>query len=289
MATLSGPRWTGEVRLVEKHLADPLKWRRPRTIFVNSMSDLFHEKLTNEQIAAVFGVMAAAPRHTFQCLTKRPKRMREWFAWLDAKAEQSREVFPDDSPRRHRRHLVQAAALRAGVEPELVSPVNAGWPLPNVRLGVSVEDQPSADKRLDDLLACPAAVRWCSYEPALAGVDFGRWLPMSAEVAEARALSGADPYGFRVEGPRLDWIVQGGESGHGARPFDLAWARSTIAQCKAAGVPCFFKQTGTRPHDSGVPLKIKGAKGGDLAEWPEDLRVREWPTAPTARGFGGVA
>ena len=276
VVTPAGPRWTGEVRLVTERLADPLRWKRQRRIFVNSMSDLFHEKLTNEEIAAVFGVMAAAPQHVFQVLTKRAKRMREWFVWNgEAGVHGCRAVAaeyigePDKYPL-----LYPPLDPRDRSEPT--------WPLPNVWLGVSAEDQPAADERVPELLACPAAVRWVSYEPALGPIDFRPWL---GQLGELGAWTGF--------GARLDWIVVGGESGPGARPFDVALARSTIAACKAAGVACFVKQFGAKPFAWDAPpncpqwteaceshahaLRLRDRKGGDMAEWPAELRVREWP------------
>ena len=147
--TLDGRKptgWNGTVRMVAEHLADPLRWKKPRRIFVNSMSDLFHERLTNEQIAAVFGVMAAAGSHTFQVLTKRAARMREWFAWAG-----------DHGASGARSACRASAALYLGALPE--PPGADTWPLPNVWLGVSAENQAAADERIPDLLATPAAVR----------------------------------------------------------------------------------------------------------------------------------
>lgn len=254
-----GPAWTGEVRFVPEKLAEPLRWRKPRRVFVNSMSDLFHEGVSNEQIAAIFGVMAAAPQHTFQVLTKRPERAREWFESLSSAAFDQVICVADDAIRpayRSPAHLALAHAGRGGRP-------NA-WPLPNVWLGVSVEGQATADERIPHLLDCPAAVRWVSYEPALGPIDDWRvWI----DGAEASCAH------------RLDWIVIGGESGPGARPFDLAWARSTIAQCREAGVRAFFKQAGGRPVLNDEPLRLHDRKGGDLAELPADLHVREWPDA----------
>ena len=228
-----GFRWTGTVSPVldgGRTLTAPLRWLRPRRVFVNSMSDLFHEALSDEAIADVFAVMAAATRHQFQVLTKRAARMREW------------------------------AARQGG----------SGWPPPNVWLGVSVEDQASAEGRLPHLLATPAAVRWISYEPALGPVDFRPWLGQA---------------------PGVDWLVVGGESGPGARPCDVAWIRSAIRQCQGAGTPVFCKQLGALPYDLGgdslsddgtppVGTLLDGIcdrKGGDPSEWPEDLRIREMP------------
>ena len=154
--------WNGVVRMVHEHLADPLRWKRPRRVFVNSMSDLFHESLTNEQIAAVFGVMAAAPRHTFQVLTKRSARMREWFAWV-----------ADHGARGARSACRASAALYLVASPEV--PGGDEWPLRNVWLGVSTENQAAADERIPELLRTPAAVRWISAEPLIGPVDLRAW------------------------------------------------------------------------------------------------------------------
>ena len=332
-STPSGPRWTGKVRLVEEHLADPLRWKRPRRVFVNSMSDLFHEALSNEQIAAIFGVMAAAPQHTFQVLTKRPARAREWFAWVASRPFEGPPAIPDGpwDPMA----VALGHAKKAGVELPR-APRASAWPLPSVWLGVSVEDQASADERILHLLETPAAVRWVSYEPALGPVRFDHLdadAAGHAEWCQIDALTGRHTDMGRPcpDAPSsLDWIVIGGESGPGARPFDVAWARATIAACRAAGVKVFVKQLGayvvdcndagfeaenevwaegpeegqpTDPgawptpvdveHDLGgyvdgyqgapVRVRLRDRKGGDPAEWPEDLRVREWPSAEGAR------
>ncbi|MBY0431720.1 MAG: phage Gp37/Gp68 family protein, partial [Rhodospirillales bacterium] len=176
--TKAGPIWNGTVRLHQPHLDQPLRWKRPRRIFVNSMSDLFHEALSDENIDKVFAVMALAHWHTFQVLTKRPERMLRWF-----------------TKERHRSAVVEY-----------------GWPLPNVWIGVSVENQAAADERIPFLLDTPAAVRWLSCEPLLGPVRLDR-------VDE------------------IEWVVCGGESGPRARPMHPAWARSLRDQCETAGVP----------------------------------------------------
>jgi protein gp37 len=142
-------------------------------------------------------------------------------------------------------------------------------PLDNVWLGVSVEDQATANKRIPELLRTPAAVRFVSYEPALAGVDFRPWLPVET-------IGGVEMETW------LDWIIVGGESGPGVRPFDLEWARETIRQCKAAGVAVFVKQLGARPVQTAAGClqtswPITDPKGGNWDEWPMDLRIREFP------------
>lgn len=175
-------------------LALPLTWRRPRRVFVNSMSDLFHDAVPDSFIAEVFAVMAKTPRHTYQLLTKRHGRMR---------ALLNRASFRDN--------LAAVAPL---------------WPLPNVWLGVSVENQQWARIRIPALLDTPAEVRWISAEPLLG--------PINLDLASELAM---------VDGG-LDWIVTGGESGPGARPMHPDWARSLRDQCANASKPFFFKQWG---------------------------------------------
>ena len=272
--TTGEPRWTGLVALWESVLDQPLCWKRPRRIFVNSMSDLFHERVPAEWIEKIFEVMRLAKQHTFQVLTKRPGKMHRLLTGQ----------WPHDM-----RDGDAAAASR----------LLRMQPLPNVWLGVSVEDQATADERIPLLLQTPAAVRWVSYEPALGPVDFTA-IRYVDELAECRwgvlgrehwVENSDSPSAYENDVPGLDWIVIGGESGQGARPFDLAWARQTVAQGRAAGVPVFVKQLGAVPYEmrekignvSGTPfsegerLRLVDRKGGDPAEWPEDLRVREYP------------
>jgi protein gp37 len=247
--TSTGPRWTGEVRLVPERLADPLRWRKARRVFVNSMSDLFHEKLSDEEIAAVFGVMAAASKHTFQVLTKRPERMLDWFAWAGSQSSEA-------GPRYHGAALT--CARRAFDVLEWDPRLNREddfrtWPLPNVWLGVSVENQDTADERIPLLLQAPAAVRFVSYEPALGPVDFdiprcGRrnheddWTVADDGTPWCNACDSERSFGHWLGVDRLNWIVMGCESGPGARPAEVEWFRSARDQCKAEGVAFFLKQ-----------------------------------------------
>jgi protein gp37 len=254
------------VVLIEDKLDEPLRWKKPRRIFVNSMSDLFHESLTDEQIDRVFAVMAIGSQHVYQVLTKRPERMLAYLT-NDGRA--------GDIASHGGRYVNKGLEFH--------------WPLPNVWLGTSVEDQKTADERIPLLLETPAAIRWVSYEPALGPADLNNYL-------YTRFLEG----GARHMYNQLDWLVCGGESGPNARGFDIAWARSIIAQCKAAGVAVFMKQIGRRPvstqkeqrpweplfHDAHgrrptgeYAIVLKDKKGGDWNEWPEDLRVREFPEA----------
>ncbi len=269
-----GPRWSGVVRTVPEKLGDPLRWRKPRRVFVNSMSDLFHADVPDEYIAAVFGVMAACPQHTFQVLTKRAEEMLDWFRTVGA-------LYAPESGTEH-----LAANLADALGSDNPTP-NLQWPLPNVWLGVSAEDQQRADERIPLLLQCPAAVLWVSAEPLLGPIDFSAYL--------TPRLPGDPPPRNRfspMDG--LDWIVIGGESGPGARPCNEEWPRNIIGQCRAAGVPVFHKQMGARPcsvdrtptlpgqalqsdQERTWPITLKNRKGGDPSEWPEDLRVREYP------------
>ena len=259
--TANGPRWSGKVKFVAEHLADPLRWRKPRRIFVDSMSDLFYEGFTNEQIAAVFGVMAAAPQHTFQVLTKRADRMRDWFAWFATAGDSPGEVLAGS--------LEQLAKLDDATDPRfvdeewlvgLINVVNgvlewrntprpsAGsgvprWPLPNVWPGVSVENQAAANERIPLLLDTPAAIRFLSCEPLLEPVSLTH-LRGAGNGTWRDALSGRLHTGpaVLVDEVRVDWVIVGCESGPGARPADVAWFRSLRDQCAAAGVPFFLKQ-----------------------------------------------
>ena len=245
----AGPQWTGEVRLVPEKLAEPLSWRKPTTVFVNSMSDLFHEKLTNEEIAAVFGVMAACPQHVFQILTKRAKRMREWFAWVAAQRGQP-----------PRSVCSQAASPLVGRSWDFAMHAFADppWPLPWLHLGVSVESQKYAAERVPHLLQTPAAVRWVSAEPLLEAVRFDHIDADAAghEWCQIDALAGRQTdMGRPCEDlpARLDWDVCGSESGPGARPFSEDWARSIRDQCQAAGVAFFYKQNTVNGKKIGTP------------------------------------
>lgn len=273
--------WTGKLALNEKALLEPLRRRKPTTYFVNSMGDLFHEDCPDEWIDRVFAVMALCPQHTFQVLTKRSARMREYLANPETPQRIAIVVINQDEIRGEAR----LAPLRDRAREEDASFV--AMPLPNVWLGVSVEDQRAADERVPDLLATPAAIRWISAEPLLGPVDFRRIMEVGAEEcfhtihplplllanqtwSETRsslnALTGHywgedliddqwEPWcdlthererGFGGAGfyPGLDWIVVGGESGKDARPMHPDWARSLRDQCAAAGVPYFFKQWG---------------------------------------------
>lgn len=284
-------RWNGTVRLLPDRLSEPLRWRKPRRIFVCSMSDLFHAKVPFDFVDHVLATAALCPQHTFMILTKRPELMAEYLTGC----------------RRRNFHVHAAAAemingdwsRMPGDMAQTRSSGGTWWPLRNVWLGTSVEDQKRADERIPHLLRCPAAVRFLSVEPMLSLVD----------IAEAIAKlpgafqGGCDRHGTPVDihpMPGIDWVIVGGESGPKARPCAVDWIRGIVRQCKDASVPCFVKQLGARPlvdHDESnkivaagcsvrwddlggrvyATLRLRDRKGGDMAEWPEDLRVREWP------------
>jgi protein gp37 len=293
------PRRFTDVQCHGDRLDQPLRWKRGRRIFVNSMSDLFHEDVPDAFIDRVFAVMALAPQHTFQVLTKRAERMREYMTapigyslvrggrvWTLANDLRTDPRFSGGSLKNNRGGRT--------------------WPLPNVWLGVSVENQRFADERIPLLLQTRAAIRFISAEPLLGSIRLDH-VPIPT-------TKGDD---FR-SAASLDWVIVGGESGPGARPFDVSWARSIAAQCQAAGVPVFVKQLGGhaingqltakelvegaagRPRPTDQPLTeadaaamlsdlgvvvmnrrlpLRDRKGGAMEEWPEDLRVREFPRA----------
>lgn len=277
-------------------LMEPLSWKKPRRVFVNSMSDLFHEDVPFEFVDRVFAVMALCPQHTFQVLTKRPERMAQYLLLSGGKVngktlEREGHVGLEamgitfDAQAAGMKHVGRGVTLHR--DGELVK-----WPLPNVWLGTSVEDQSRADERIPHLLRCPAAVRFLSCEPLIGPVDLKPML-----------YGGTDMSG-------VQWVIVGGESGANARACDVAWIRSIVKQCKESGVPVFVKQLGKwsagTPHapvhrwlfpdgatcttpilrdthwrdppDGAIAWSLGGdPKGGKLSEWPEDLRVREWP------------
>ena len=219
----------------------PLKWRKPRKVFVNSMSDLFHKDVSDEFIAKVWAVMAATPQHTYQILTKRSARMRS----LLSSTEFDLAVADAWSAMG-----MTAGSLDGGDH-------TPPYPLPNVHLGVSAEDQKWADIRIPHLMTTPAAVRWVSAEPLLGPIDFTEYL--------------FEPGDYEwVNRDGLDWVVVGGESGRGARPMDLAWASLIVEQFRDAGVPVLVKQLGSaggrRDHQ-------------DITTFPADLQVRQYPGA----------
>jgi protein gp37 len=279
-------------RLVPEALDIPLRWLRSRSIFVNSMSDLFGDFVPDSYIAAVFGIMSKTRRHRFQILTKRAKRLPKFFSYLDALAPSASAEWIATVAEAERlggvpvgsRAAAGAAGQALAVHRAMTEALRghtsrtaraAGdslyvdWPLPNVWLGVSVEDRAHGLPRLDHLRQAPAALRFVSFEPLLE--DLGD-----------------------IDLTGIQWAIVGGESGHGARPCVLDWIRNIAAQCDAAQIPLFVKQIGARPLLSlettgrmkttptgkrqlemvGERLSITSRKGGNPEEWPADLAGR---------------
>lgn len=237
------PRTSGPGFGVTEHataLDAPLSWRKPRKVFVNSMSDLFHNEVSDEFIARVFAVMAATPQHTYQILTKRHGRMRSFL-------RDTCRCGSGHADGVHLRSKMEWAATPHS--PTYVPGLTSGqyhraaWPLPNVWLGVSVEDQQRADLRIPALLDTPAAVRFLSCEPLLGPVDLDRWMwdPVSSSDPQ---FSKRVPRSISPSRIGPDWVIVGGESGPGARPMHRDWARQLRDQCVEAGVPFHFKQFG---------------------------------------------
>lgn len=252
-----GPGSFEKVILHPEKLDEPLHWRKPRHVFVNSMSDLFHEQIPDDFINQVFQVMAQADHHIFQILTKRPHRMREWFNH----SVQSWTRYP--LPKK-----IRAMDAR-GIDREVFEkPLDVRYaPLPNVWLGVSIENQHFADERIPLLLQTPAAVRFVSAEPLLELVTLCQIDPSGTNLAWVNWLHGED--GTDPPIPKLDWVICGGESGPDARPMKPEWARSLRDQCIAEQVPFFFKQWGEW-NAEGIRLgKKRSGRLLDGIEWNE--------------------
>ena len=236
-----GGKWNGNTVFVPKALEKIAKWRKPKRIFVGSMTDIFHKNTSNSDIAAVFGAMCSAPRHNFILLTKRPERAKAWFEWVEKRQEQGKSLFPDDNDEWRVWQMLYVEGRKKGID----LPVHHGglWPLPNIWLGVTVESEKYLG-RVNTLLKIPAAVRFVSVEPMLGPVSLNPFFP-SMNFPSLRP-------------PALQWIICGPETGPSKRPFDFDWARDLRDQCRAACVPFFYKK-----HDD--------------FKTPEDLRIAEFP------------
>jgi protein gp37 len=304
-------RWTGKIAFDDRVLLKPLQTKKPTTWFVNSMSDLFHENVTDEQIDLVFAVMALCSRHTFQVLTKRPERMKAYFELKRPRGMS--HLACDLTPW----YVWRAAnVMQVGLSGQTIFPIGwdyenkdlhddirsfSGWPMPNVWLGVSVENQETAEERIPLLLETRAALRFISAEPLLDDLDLTVLNRKPSDFDRSMAgfencmafyrdsLSGYNGV-LMMDGkcheerigaqPKLDWVIVGGESGYGSRPCNVEWIRSIVEQCVEAGVPCFVKQLGMKPFIGNPRNRLKQLdrkKGGWMESWPEDLRVRRMP------------
>lgn len=270
-----GHRRDIEIFLDQKMLTQPLRWKKPRKIFVGSMTDLFGSFVPDDMIDKMFAVMALCPQHTFQVLTKRSDRMRQYLSAARA-------------------HPVALEALAITLDAhsyDRVSMVGRGviirgdvahlklWPLPNVWVGVSAENQDTANQRIPDLVGTPAAVRFISAEPLFGPIDLERLSCFRAgapiNVLDSRMRLNNQPM-------HIDWIIVGGESGPKARPMHPDWARSLRDQCKAAGTAFFFKQWGEWVSVS----EVEGE--GKHHSFPDGATVRRIGKAAAGRKLDGV-
>lgn len=337
-----GPQWTGDTRFVLRALAEPLGWHGQPVVFIDSMSDLFLHDFTDVQIAAVFGVVAVTPAIRYMLLTKRAERMRSWFERIAHPAPLAgEEVLPKSAPGGEqlklgaaepaapirwsretialRCALMAARLLRDGgmakeagrIMEAAIGAQEAGpmpWPLTNLAVGVSVENQEWANRRVPELARVPAAMRFVSQEPTLELVVYG-----VDEDATANRLglftcpkcrgSGENhtgsmdvsgyPQGTSCRhcaggGSAIDLVIFGGESGAGARPCAIEALQAGVAECRRAGVAPYVKQVGRIPTAGLTQLRLRASqKGDDPAEWPADLRVQEMPDGWRTLGAGG--
>lgn len=308
--TARGVVWTGRVRTLPERLSQPLRWRRARRIFVNSMSDLFHPSIPRGFLTYVFAVMGLAERHTFVVLTKRSGEMRSILSDPDFWTEVGAicETYAEEVERRSQGANMGFDAWWQGIE--------TCQAFRNVELVVSAEDQKRLDQRAWDLQRTPAAIRGISAEPLLGFLNLEgcwerRWRRPIGQLKIRRSLFGPDPGVQKPEdwrpGDVLPIVILGGETGAGARPTDFAWFRSIRDQVVAAGAHLHVKQAGSFPVDSeyaaGVSapedpraiaardalgyqpgcepnlLLLRSRGGSDLAELPADLAIRDWPPA----------
>ena len=262
-ALRNAKRWKRSFQVTTRpeRLEEPLHWRKPQRVGVCFHGDLFHEKVPDEFLDKVFAVMALTPQHTYVLLTKRPERMRAYLTMLD------REPTSGAPTRNH----IAMTALSMSLEALWANPRSTlgddlladerglvDWPLPNVWLGVSVENQQAADERIPLLLETPAAHRWLSVEPLLGPLDLHRVSPgLLGTSAIFDALGGRrwEDNGETINATacaRLDWVVVGGESGPHARECPVEWIAYMVGQHEAAGVPLYVKQdSGPRPGQQG--------------------------------------
>lgn len=261
-----------------ERLTDPLRWNKSRMVFVNSMSDLFHEDVPDSFIDQVFAVMALSQQHIFQVLTKRAERMKSYMISLTFKVEHQERIatIAKDmgyvfGPKLEAIRIkdLEKAGKALGAESVLVDSVAnlravLLHSLPNVWLGVSIENQQAANERMPFLLQTPAAVRWISMEPLIGPVSF-RWAPW----VDHDALKEERGRVWHLDGLEgIHWVVVGGESGPKARSMHPAWVRAIRDECQEAKVAFFVKQI-----SGGVRNKVIK----EFSMFPEDLQIREYP------------
>ena len=302
--------FTGDVRLVPDRLTEPLKWRKPAMCFVGSMADVFHESVPFDYIDQIMAVIALCRKITFQLPTKRPERMAAYLT--------SRRIGTDEWTDNIADQVAKLGTFSPAAFDAAEQYAGSGV-LPNLWLGTSVEDQKVADERIPHLLNCPAAVRFLSAEPLLEDVNLKLESDALVDLLDldpqrSQWTRGRYPFPALAPDKRtkrahlLDWVIVGGESGAKARPCNVAWIREIVRQCKDSEVPVFVKQLGayilcdnqhiadwedqtdgaayTRYNPDAQVFQgdiervyVGDAKGGNIDEFPEDLRVREWPKA----------
>ncbi|WP_100904485.1 DUF5131 family protein [Nostoc flagelliforme] len=253
--------WDGTVQFVESQLIKPLHWKKPKNIFVCSMADLFHENVPFEWIDQVMAVIALCPQHTFQVLTKRPERALEYFSQqsLWVKWYEAAQNFLWDAIGEKFGELINLQQYFIG-QP---------FPLPNVWLGASTENQQMANKRIPILLQIPCSVRFLSCEPLLEDIDLRQGGAIQKLIS--------DSYEWELVNEDIQWIVVGGESGPNSRPCHIEWLESIVQQCQQSNTKVFVKQLGANAIFGGQQFKTRNKKGGDIEEFPEYLKVRELP------------
>ncbi len=270
-------KWSNVVKCHPERLGWVLQWKKPSMVFVSNMADLFDADVPDEFIDQVWAHMAIASHHQFQVLTKEPERMK---LYLRGGAKQR----------------IRRATVDLGRELNLPHEVyldfetcQFDWPLNNVWVGTSVENQAMANKRIRYLLETPAAVRFLSCEPLLGELDLSEWLAeplgegicdVCEETGQLYALDSGPVAGAAICTkccPRLDWVITGGESQ--GRPCHQDWLRSVVQQCQRAKVKVFVKQLGSYSIEgiTDVKVKLKDRKGGDINEFPNDLQIRQFP------------
>ncbi len=274
--------WNGQVVFVENQLMKPFEWKKPKRIFVCSMSDLFHENIPDEWrdgVAAalrhrIFSVIALNPRHTFQILTKRPNQMRDY---LQGAKQRIRRASVDMGRKFNLPYELW----------ESYETCQFDWPLKNVWVGVTAENQKAASERIPVLLRTPAALRFISFEPLLEPISL-QLVPMASTTLPQRWEDAQQEVVKVIEEvealPFLDWAIIGGESGKNARACHIEWIRHLVKQCQVLEIPVFVKQLGTNVIDGTQGLAgshripFRNRKAADISEWSEDLVIQEFPS-----------
>jgi protein gp37 len=287
-----------EIFLDEKMLTQPLRWKRPRMIFVCSMTDLFADFVLDEWIDRIFAVMALCPRHTFQVLTKRPERMRDYLTDEDLNNRISAAlgcmldgdwIWGAGKPWRHEIENLISCFLGEEIDGEdNIRHRDDPMPLPNIWFGTSCEDQPTANERVPLLLKTPAAVRWVSAEPLLGEISFRSMAVSEKKPSGYYDLMNGSPGLFDFQSrrvldvPGLDWVVVGGESGPHARPMNPQWAREIRDECASAKVAFLYKQWGEWVSVSEV------AGPGEHYSFPDGRTVRRVGKKRAGRSLDGI-